>query len=411
MANNPILEGIVNTYATDVVGQQGPRLQVHSSNPQYNERLEKLWRTWFANPDINGVLSGPDVLRLWVRALFPKGEYLTQIVTDPQAKGPVQMRLHCLDADLLETPPSLAGDAHVALGVRRTKTGRPTQYYLRDEEPMGAYRILTAKHTPLPADVVLHGFVPLEPGQARGVPWLAVMLQVIADLRDYDTEVLAAARVAANQALWFYTDHPDAPYMHVNESTDIERGTASTAPPGWKPFALSPTQPATNYVSYRTERLRELGRPINMPLMMVRLGSEDHNYSSARFDGQIYQRGIGCAQTMFERPLNRCVDEVAREAELARALPPRPADVSYVWLHNKPPHVDPSKEANAERTYLENGTLTLEEALAAQGKDLDEHLEALRRINQALEKIGVKLVWQYVPPAPVMPGEEVGSAA
>jgi capsid protein len=241
LANNPFLEGIVNTYATDVVGVRGPRLQVHSQSPAYNEALEQVWRRWWANPAINGLLSGAEDLRLWCRSLFPKGEYLAQIVTDPAARGPVQMRLHCLDADLLETPPAQAGDANVALGVRRTKTGRPTQYYLRDEEPMGAYRILTAKHTPLPADVVLHGFVPLEPGQARGVPWLAVMLQVIADLRDYDTEVLAAARVAANQALWFYTDHPDAPYMHVNESTDIERGTASTAPPGWKPFALSPT--------------------------------------------------------------------------------------------------------------------------------------------------------------------------
>src|SRR5690606_29907051 len=113
---------------------------------------------------------------------------------------------------------------------------------------------------------------------------------------------------------------------------------------------------------------RELGRPINMPLMMVRLGSEEHNYSSARFDGQIYQRGIACVQaSRLERPLNRCVNEVAREAELARQLPPRPADVSYRWLHNKPPHVDPAKEANAEKTYLENGTVTLEEALAAQG--------------------------------------------
>lgn len=408
MANNPFLEGMVNTYATDLVGAHGPRLQVHSSNPEYNQRLEAIWKTWFANPDINGQLSGADVLRLWVRSLFPKGEFLTQIVTDPTAKGPVQMRLHCLDADLLETPPTLAGDVHVALGVRRTKSGKPTQYYVRDDEPMGAFRIVTAKHTPLPADLVLHGFVTIDPGQARGVPWLAVMLQVVADLRDYDTEVLAAARVAANQALWFYTDHPDAPYMHVNESTDIERGTASTAPPGWKPFALSPTQPAVNYVAYRTERLRELGRPINMPLMMVRLGSEQHNYSSARFDGQIYQRGIACAQAgLLERPLNRCVDEVAREAVLARALPPRPADVYYVWLHNKPPHVDPAKEATAERTYLENGTLTLEEALAIQGKDFTEHVEALRRINEALVTVGVQLVWQHMPaPTEEEPEEE-----
>lgn len=414
LANNPFLEGIVNTYATDLVGAYGPRLQVHSSNPQYNERLERIWRDWFREPDINQQLSGADILRVWVRQWFAKGEDLTQLVTDSAAPGPVQMRLLVHDPDRLATPANLFSDSQVALGVRLSQTGRPTQYYLRDEQQFGPLSILAAKYTPVPADMILHGFVTLEPGQVRGVPWLASCLSIIADLRDYDRQVLDAATMAANQSLWFFTRHPDAPYMHVNEVTEIERGTASTAPPGWEPFALNPTQPTTTYVDYRTERLRELGRPINMPLMMVRLGSEDHNYSSARFDGQIYQRGIAVAQTSrLERPLNRCVHEIAREAELARQLPPRPPDVTYHWLHNKPPHVDPSKEANAEATYLANGTVTLEEALAAQGKDLEEHVERLRYIDQMLATAGIHLSWQHVEPDPnqnAPPGDEQAAA-
>lgn len=43
-------------------------------------------------------------------------------------------------------------------------------------------------------------------------------------------------------------------------------------PSGWEPFAFNPTQPATNYVEFRTGNSRKLGRPINMPLMMVRPG-------------------------------------------------------------------------------------------------------------------------------------------
>jgi len=396
-SSNPMVEGVITTHTNDVVGKHGPTLQVQSSSTEYNEARERGWREWWARPDVNGKLSGVDLLRLWVRALWICGEYLAELTVDPQAKGPVKTRLLALHASRLATPPAQAGGADVIMGVRLDPNGKPLAYHIVKALVTG--RSSMGGSDEKPAAKIVHGFRRTEPDQVRGCPWLAPSLQVIADLRDYDDQVLDAARSAADQAVLLYTDHPDAEYVCVNESEEIERRTTSTMPPGWKAYQLTPQQPSTRYVEYREERHREIGRPVDMPLMSIRLDSRRYNYSSARFDGQGYARGLETLQGWLgTETLDRLEELVAREATLAGALPPPPpGEIGRVWGWPKRPHVDPKKEADAERLRLENGTLTYTDALAAYNLDLETVLAQRKREREMLEAAGL-------PPLPVAGG-------
>ncbi len=55
-------------------------------------------------------------------------------------------------------------------------------------------------------------------------------------------------------------------------------------------YALQTSHPNAQNSEFRKERSRDLGRPAGMPLMQIRLDSSGHNYSSARFDAQTYQK-------------------------------------------------------------------------------------------------------------------------
>jgi len=394
---NPMVEGVITTHTNDVVGKHGPTLQVQSSSTAYNEARERVWREFWARPDVNGKLSGTDLLRLWVRALWIYGEYLAELTVDPQAKGPVKTRLLALHASRLATPPGQAGGADTMLGVRLDANGKPLGYHIARALVTG--RSSMGGSDEKPAAKIIHGFRRTEPDQVRGCPWLAPSLQVIADLRDYDDQVLDAARSAADQAVLLYTDHLDAEYVCVNESEEIERRTVSTMPPGWKAYQLTPQQPSTRYIEYREERHREIGRPVDMPLMSIRLDSRRYNYSSARFDGQGYARGLEVLQGWLgTETLDRLEELVAREATLAGVLPPPPpGEITREWNWPKRPHVDPKKEADAERISLENGTLTYTDALAARNKDLDTTIATRKREREKLEAAGL-------PPLPVAGG-------
>jgi hypothetical protein len=95
--------------------------------------------------------------------------------------------------------------------------------------------------------------------------------------------------------------------------------------PDWK--AAGTAQPAATdneYIDYRSERQRDVGRPVGMPLMSVRLDSSKHNYSSARFDAQVYRRGVSKVRGWLKlRVLDRLVNIIAREAQLYATANPR----------------------------------------------------------------------------------------
>lgn len=386
--NNPMMAGVVETYVTDMVGDDGPQLQVLSDDEGYNNALEDLWtRAFWPQVTADGKLAGVDWLKMCLGLFWSAGENFDQIVT---ARGrEVPIAINAVHPRRLATPFELTGKRDVTLGIEHDQYGTPRRYYIVKYEQFGAFEYRTDQFQPLPPDDVMHTFRALEPGQMRGVPWAACALPVIADLRDYDQQVMDAARQAAAQSLWFYTDHPEAPFMLVNESTTLSRGEARTAPPGWKPHSLPSTQPHAQYLDFRRERMRELGRPVGMPLMTILLDSAKHNYSSARFDGQIYSRILSSHQRWLERDkLNRLCHVVSRDAELAGRIPPRPRKVSLAWTWPTRPHVDPQKEQNGDRMGLENG-LPWEHYLQKHGITLDKAIGMYKRLAARLEAEGL----------------------
>ncbi len=405
---NEMVDGVIFTHQTDVVGPQGPKLRVHSKDRSYSNRAEKIWKAWFAQPTLHPKRHGATLLRLWIRNLWVYGEYLAQKVTDQNAPGPVKMRLNPIGIRRLCTPAGFTADPDVVLGIRVKSAGNvPTQYYITNPKRWGPFTISLSDFTTVPADLMIHGYQLLEEDQVRGYPWLAPCLNSTAATRDYEDSVLEAARTHADQAVYYFTRHPEAQYYEVNEYRHIQRGSESSLPPGWEPYITPATQPSAQYQPYIREQQRKLGRPKSMPLMAVRLDSSEHNYSSARFDGQIYLRALQTIQFWLSlETLNPLVNEVFHEAELTRELPPQPEDVTYSWIWPTPPHVDPKKEADAETVLMRNGTLPYSEAVAAHGRDPDEVIKIRQQDNERLEEAGLPTI-PGIENSPANTGQEV----
>lgn len=403
---NPTVQGVVATHADDIVGQDGPTLQVISNDAAYNEALEQTWRQWFAAPTTRPNVSGAALLKLWVRSLWKTGEYIARIVTDENAVGPVSMRIRPRHPRDLVSPAEFGADQNVCCGIRFSPvTGAPTQYYLARSTVSGQQFTAMTDVETIPPDLIIHEFVLDEEDQARGIPWLNASLAAGSELRDYDDQIQDAARQMADQAQMLYTEHPDAPYWANPESMTVERRTVKMAPPGWKPAVYPATQPPVQYPEYRAEKHRDIGRPVGMPLLLVRMDASKHSWASARIDTTHYSRAIAGIQYWLSGSeystgtLNRLVDLVATEARFTvRELRSQPAKVAYHWTWPQVPIPQPEVEENANKTALQNGTLTLTEILAARKKTLETHIEERRREIEAFEAAGLP-----VPPWAVGP--------
>lgn len=400
---NGTILGVINSYADDVVGPNGPTLQVLSDDEDYNDALERVWRDWFAAPTTRSNISGVSWLKVIIRSLWKSGEYLGVLVTDPWAEGPVQLRIRPLNARRLATPQDLTGDPNVLMGIRFDELGRPTQYYIDQGRSGGLYRSSLDNYQPYPPDLVIHEFILEEEDQARGIPWLNTALTPAAELRDYDDQVMDAARQAADQSLMLFTRSVDVPAWQAPESMTVQRRTWKMAPPQWEPFASSPNQPPVQYPDFRAERQREIGRPKGIPLLMVRLDASKHNYSSARLDTQGYDRTIQCDQQWISGSeqsvgtLNRLLDLVGAEARFSvPALRNRPAKVSYVWTWPRRPHVDPSREATGEAIGLQNLTVAWSDALAARGTTAEQQIAKISRELRMLREAGLPVPAEWI---------------
>jgi capsid protein len=406
ISSNPVIEGLVNSHITDVVGPEGPSYRVTSSCAAYNQRRERIWREWARQAGANCQLSLVEILAGWVRSLWKAGEFGTQLINDAEAPGPIKMRLLPVHMHRLLTPPEMLGDPDVALGVRRDKNRNPISYFISEPYIFGPFEVYTGEFYEVRYEDFVHGFEMTEEDQCRGVPWLATSLDVAAQIRDWDKSMLDAAETLSKTGVLWTLKNPESP-MTVNPGTSapMERGQHTFGPMGWEPEQVVPTQPSSDQQSFRAEKKAEIGRGRCIPSILVNLDSSGSSYASCRFDNQPYWRSVAAIQGWLGRiGLDRIEATVIREAELAGELEESPHDAQHHWGWIKPPHVDPTKEATAERTYLQNGTLPYSDAVLSHGNDPDRVLEIRQRDAQRLKKA-------ELPPIPGIPDPSKAAGA
>ncbi|MDM4015841.1 phage portal protein [Roseiconus lacunae] len=396
--NNSYVEGTIGTHAVDIVGEDGPTLEVISDSDRYSDRAEKFWREWAELCDYTGEEGLPEIMQGWIRSIWREGGFTTQQVTrHPNVDGadfPSQFRIHSVDINRLETPWAESGNPNIAFGIRRDQDGVPLTYFFARPQHHGPYRIATGQFDPLPADLVHHGYIKHWPEQPIGYPLLASALNAIAGIRDYDQHVLDAADQAASHNEWFVNLNPDgAKFMPPDDkgfSVPDRRRVTRAAPPGWDVRFGDANHPTAEYVGHRKERMAEIGRAAAMPLMLIRLDSSGHNYSSARFDREGYVRHVrSWASWLGRRHLTRMAKVLFRELHLAGELPRMPLGTTLRWNFPPPPEVDPIKSRGEEKLGLQNKTLPFAEACRRNHRNEDDVIASWARTFKKLKAAGL----------------------
>lgn len=408
--NNSMVEGVVDSYALDVVGENGPTLTVHSSDDNYNREFKKIWDRVWSTLCTEGI-HGTDLLKRLVGQEADNGDWLQQLVNHPKyEREAVSTRLMDIDPERMSSDPKDAGNPMVTMGVVRNSFGEPTAYQIRN--PRDQYRShfwgeLSYNWETIPADDILHVFGSREAGQVRGFPWLSSSLQDMADLADYDEQVLDAARFAANNSGVIWTTDPllatGTKSGEVAAVYDMPRRSIRKIPAGYQFTQMQAAQPTAEYVPFRHEKLRSFGRVKHIPLIMILLSAEKANFSQSRIDiNLIYEKGIKAYRKFIERSwLFKLVDMVKREASLkARpgrlptdpdflVLPPEPEDVQYKFGWQPIGQANPKDHIEFVKMAIALGIWSPEMECAEHGISEDMILESIAKTNAKREELGL----------------------
>lgn len=414
LLNNPYMDGIVQTHAGDIVGK-GPRLRVRTGVKAVDTPIERAFASW------TKAVKLARRMRLAVETWDAQGEIFIALVGNPKLNHPIKFDIRLYEGDQCATPDLFAfqqGNRQAVDGIEFDAYGNPAFYHFLREHP-GDTTWTSAgplQYDRIPADRVIHLFRERRPGQRRGIPRITSSLSLFPERRSFRHSVLTAARVAAQLGAAFLkanfdpdTDDGDQDNITAGSTLELEAGMITALPVGYEAQQMKAEQPATTYREFDDKLIGEGARPLNMPSNIALCNSSGYNYASGRLDHQTYDRSTEIDQSDLE---NDILDPLlfgwlAIAIELPGYLPWRTAAVlrgglPHSWLWRKRPHVDPQKEANAQKTRLASNTTTIAREVADQGLDFEDHVEELMREIEWYRNNGLKHPAEQsaTPPAP-----------
>lgn len=256
---------------------------------------------------------------------------------------------------------------------------------------------------------VLHVCDCERPGQYRGVPLLAPVIEPLLQLRRFTEAELAAAVVQSFFTAFVKTDGgaSDMPYNEVDTDDAIPRGpndyqmgpgTINTMAPGEDITFASPTHPQGTFEPFVRALSEQIGAAVEVPSDML-LKAYNSSYSAAR-------AAILDAWKMFRMRREWLADDLCRpvyelwmsEAVAAgRISAPgffsdpaiHHAYLGSEWIGPSAGTLDPEKEIKAAVMAITNGLSThSDEAIKLNGSQFERNVARLAQENDMLSAAG-----------------------
>ncbi|HYC55869.1 MAG TPA: phage portal protein [Candidatus Binatia bacterium] len=430
LRENGWAEGLVSTLVDHVVGLGiKPQAKVDAKlagispeeKREYEAAAESAFKLWVPHADITLKLDFYELQQLSARSKFTDGEYFHRIVhldeLRMQQRGAAySTALEIIDPDRVKSPrgnvEQLGNGNVIKHGIEFDRFGAPVAFWVLKTHPndIGGFARGYSEDDfiRVPASSMVHGFDVLRPGQTRGVPLLAPVLNTFHQQSRLATFHLVAAQVAACYSLWITSENP-AGLLGATDTTlnakgqreeKIEPGVIRRARPGESIQAFSPNHPHTSFFELAQFNSREISSAAGVTYEQAFKDFTKTTFSGGRLAQLVSQKFYKRQQGREARVLGqRIYTEVIREAWLAEDLPVRMSMKSAKarhffmanWAGPAYGYVDPVKEVQASRMAIAAGLSTHARECAATGEDWEEVFEQLQKEQQRAAELGLKL--------------------
>lgn len=378
-ANNGYADGIVQTYATDLVGS-GPTLRMKSPDLVLNQAVESQWKKWAKTMQLRR--------KLWcmAHAKVQDGEAFAVIRANPKLRHKVQLDLVLFETEQCSTPMLAYSQPGYIDGIKFDEFGNPEWYDVLKQHPGGQFAFGNLSEAErVPARFMLHWFLLRRPGQHRGVPEFRSTLNVGAASRRWREATIAAAETAADISVLLHTDQPadgeNSPLDVAGQTIPFEKRMMVAAPNGWDVSQMKAEHPNSTYETFHKAQINEQARPKSMPYNKAACDSSSYNYSSGRLDHGTYYGSLDVErEDGDDLVLDPLFSVWWQEAVLTfgwNGDPDEPPDHQWDWP--KHPIADVESEANATDTNLRNGSKSLSRAYSEAGIDYEDELIAMAK--------------------------------
>lgn len=187
----------INTFA-DVV--DGERNWIDDFNDEADEWWERYYESF--EMDIEGKRCGPEMQSDAHDQVIEQGEALFLKCIDGEPGRTVPLCYQLLDASQLDESKSeiagVGGSANrIVRGVELDGRNRAVAYWIFDAHPYDQWSGWTSQSTRIPAERVIHYFLPMPNSATRGISWFRALVRATRDVDWFMGSELTAAALGA----------------------------------------------------------------------------------------------------------------------------------------------------------------------------------------------------------------------
>lgn len=393
ITNNVIGHGI--KHQGQVRMQRGGKL-----DEAINAQIHAAWMHWGhkSRCDVSGLLGFHDIERLVCRSLAESGEVFIRIIRRGFGDSRIPFALQVLEADYLidDDVPTSTKDRSVRMGIEIDEYLRPQAYHFYSNHPGDVYAgnpHRTARRVRVPAEDVIHLYIPERPGQTRGVSWFSSALQRLHMLQGYEEAEVVRAR--ASSALMGFITSPEGELIGDDvvdgeRVSQFEPGVFKYLDPGQSVTIPDMNAPDGQLEPFTRSMLRAAAAGIGVSFESMSKNFSESNYSSSRLSlleerdsYRVLQRFFieNFHQIIFEKWLDMAV--LSGELNLPGYETNPERYRASKWVPRSWEWVDPQKEVAAYKTAVRCGFKTLAQVISEQGGDIDDVL-LMRQMELAM---------------------------
>jgi len=423
--NDDIASGVVATMASNIVGTgivpqsniDWERLGISEDQAEKLENEQELiWDKWEPFADAAERMSFWEIQNLVERQMLINGEVIAvrEMIDEPHR--PYNLALNLVESDRLETPSDFRSNKNIRDGIELGSRGQPVAYWIKKTHPGDITYSVTSRSSSKENYIrypvrdqygnlnVFHLYWVKRPGQSRGIPFFAPVLNRFKNLAGYMEAEEVAQRVAACFALFIKKADPYNAAINRSDSTsgtkrleEIEPGMLEYLGPGEDIASVNPARNGAQIDAYIEKVLRFIGAGLNLPYELVLKDFSKSNFSASRAAilearRMFRQEQIWMSKKLCQPVWMMLMDEayLRGEFEAADYWVKRHEYTRARWIGSGWAYIEPEKEIDASVTAVDNHLSTLADEAAGRGKDYEEILKQASREKRQMDKLGLK---------------------
>ncbi len=384
--NNPIAKNYIQKCADGVVGSDGitikPAVEIGlpgTDNSVTNQLIERLFYRYAENPEsfsYDGQLSIDLFQQVVEKTRARDGECFIRIRGD---------RYEIVDAArLVSTRFGLTKNGYYSNSIEFDgSTRKPIAYYIHNYNPI-TYQIDTGAYERVPADEIIHYFIPEVYNQQRGIPDLFAGQKVLQELQEYIQATLISKKVAASTTS-FITNSNTSDY-ELEDSEDgydtrvnyefLEAGAIYELNPGQDIKAVNPNAGVDGINDFVNNLMNQISMSLGITKMNLMGDTSNASFSAAKLADRLQQTTFKTrSNVMISRVLkpiyaNWLANELLNNSKLGSFSDFEDLVVAH-YIPVKNISIDPVKEAQYEIMLLEAGLKSKQQIIHEMGYSPD----------------------------------------